>query len=256
MYDMFIINCDSYRRTTLEKHLNDVHFNTDLIHWSFKYSKDDPFIKWLKITRAPNVTLESLSGYMNHIYILNACNSDYFIVANDDVVFPINWKERIDKLNLKPINIISMGVNYHLSHDNGYTFTGNVGGMECFLISKEFSEFVCDNIDLGQNIDIVIGAMMCYKGIQLAVTPICHQTSILEPKTSLLKHSENVFEKNWIEYTQTYKPSGLKYTQLLDEFKKFMVLKNVIEDKYYERFGIRLDIWNVDYIMKQSVFLS
>jgi hypothetical protein len=246
MYDIFIINCDPDRRIRLEKHLS------DMVHWSFKYSKDDPFIKWLKYTKAPNVTLENLSGYMNHIHVLNTCESDYFIVADDDVVFPRDWKERVSTLNLKPINIICMGVNYQLSYDSGYTYTGNPGGMECILVSKKFAKFICNNIDFKQNLDVVIGAMMYYNYIDIAVTPICHQTSILEPETSLLKSDENKFEKNWFDYIISYKPSGLEYTHLLEEFKQFMEIKKRVEDAYYERFGIRLDIWNIDYIMKQS----
>ena len=255
-YPIFIVGNDPIRKSRLDAHLSDINFDMSNVHWSFTYTKDDPFIKWLHNVYAPNVSCAGISGYMNGLEIISqGCKNDFFMTACDDVVFPRDWQERITKLKLKPINIISMGVSYNLSHDDGYTFTGNVGGMECTLLSKEFGKFICDNIDFGQNADIVIGAMMCYHGMELAVTPICHQTSILEHKTSSLGHAQTTYKKNWIEYTQTYKPSGLKYTQLLDEFKKFMGLKNVIEDKYYDRFGIRLDIWNVDYIMKQSVFL-
>lgn len=138
--------------------------------------------------------------------------------ADDDVVFPKDWKERVEKIQLRPINMICLGVNYHVHPDSGYTVTGNVGGMECMIVHRDFAKFIVNNIDFSQAIDIVISGMMVYHGIPLAITPICQQTSLIECSTTT--GAPCVYPKNWIEYVQTYRPSGFTFSSLLDEFKK------------------------------------
>ena len=147
-----------------------------------------------------------------------------------------------------------MGVNYHIPYGEKLTYTGNVGGLECYIMSREFAQFILDNIDFNQCVDIVIGAIMIRMGMKLEVTPLCHQTSLLTYKQST--HQGGNYPKNWVDYTNTYKPSGLKYSQLKKEFQKFMSKKQAVEKQYKDLFDTDIDIWNIDYIEKQYSVIS
>lgn len=204
------------RKEALEKHLKkrghiDVEYNT-------VYPPTDPFVHWLHETHCKHMSPGTISGVLKLLYTLHNNEEGYIMCADDDVVFPKDWKERIEKINLLPINVICLGVNYHVHPDSGYTFTGNVGGMECIIISKKMGRFIADNVDFSQAPDIVISAIMAYHGIPLAITPVCQQTSLIENSTSTGAPAK--YTKNWVEYIQTYRPSGITFSSLLEEFRK------------------------------------
>jgi len=223
------------------------------VHWTDGWKKDDPFVRWLHEVCAPHVAVEGLSGHVKWFESMSKfleTGEEYFLNSDDDVVFPENWKELFDKLTPRPINIVSMGVNFHLPYDSGYVVTNNIGGMACTIFSRDMVTFILDNIDFGQCLDIVIGAMMNHKKLQLAITPICHQTSILD-KHSTYSHNTTMYSKDWKKFTLEYNPSCLKYSTLKSEFNDFMKRKTMVEKAYFDRFATRLDIWNVEYIEKQ-----
>ena len=229
----FIQNGIPARREGLEKHLVsrkiDEHFQ---LIWNTDWDKNHSFVRWLKQTVAPHVSAELISNHVKAFESMQKAIDDdqeFFMCVDDDVVFPENFMELLHKVPLKPMNVISMGVNFHLPYSGLTIFTGNVGGLECFIMSKDFAQFVLNNIDFEQALDIVIGAIMVRAGMQLAVTPICHQTSLLEYKSS---HQHGNYKKNWIEYTQTYVPSGRKYSQLKKEYETFMKKKLAVEKTY------------------------
>lgn len=244
---LYVCNGIQSRRESLECHLKSVG-GFDEIIWKTNYTINDPYVKWLHLTVCKHMSIGTASGLAKYLEIFEECLADdYSMIVNDDVVFPADWKSRVDKLEKKHVNVISIGVNYHVPPDAGLTFTGNVGGMECIILSKQFIEFFLDNIDFSQAIDIVIGAMMCHRfNIPLEITPICHQTSVLE--NASLTGTVSVFEKDWITYTRDYKPSGLKYSQIKEEFRKFMILKNKVDEDFKNRFNVECDIWNLEYI--------
>ena len=249
-----INNGHESRREILHEHLKKRGIYDSLeVQWMNGWTKNDPFVKWLHATHAPHVSVEGLSGHVKLCESMSKFfekNEDFFMFSDDDVVFPENWKELISNLPPRPINIICMGVNFHLKYDAGYTITHNVGGMECMIISREMVQFILDNIDFGQSVDIVIGAIMNSKNMALAVTPICHQTSLLDTN-STYKHNVTKYPKDWVQFTLSYKPTGLKYSKLKRDFEIFMEKKKCVEDAYFKRFATVLDIWNIDYIEKQ-----
>lgn len=253
----FIQNGIPERRDPLEKHLKareiDKHFT---LVWNTDWDKNHPFVRWLQQTIAPHVSVELLSNHVKAFESMQRAvdeNQDFFMCVDDDVVFPEHFHDVLKKVPLKPMNIISMGVNYHIPYSSTFMITGNVGGLECFIMSKDFAKFVLNNIDFEQALDIVIGAIMARIGMSLAVIPICHQTSLLEYKTS---HSHGNYKKNWIDYTRSYVPSGRKYTSLKKEFEVFMTKKAAVEAMYKEKFDTAVDIWNMDYIEKQYSIIS
>jgi hypothetical protein len=204
------------RRTRLEKHLKERGI-TDVI-FNDMYPPSDPFVQWLHTTHCTHMSLESISGIAKGLHTLMTLDEEFVMCADDDVVFPKDWKERVEKIHLLPINIVCLGVNYHIHPESGYTFTGNVGGMECIIVHRDMATFIANNVDFSQAPDIVISAIMVQHGIPLAITPICQQTSLIENASSTGEPAR--YPKTWVEYIQTYRPSGLTFSSLLRDFQK------------------------------------
>jgi len=228
------------------KKLDDAYFK---IVWNTDFGKDHPFVRWFNLKIAPHCTPELVSNHVKAFETYQKAiklNQDYFMCCDDDVVFPKNLTELIKNFNFQPISVICMGVNYDIPYGEKTVTTGNIGGCECIVISRQFAQFLLDNVDMNQTIDIVISAILVHSGKTLDVTPFCHQTSLLEyRKTS---HTGSTFEKNWVNYIRDYKPSGLKYSKIKEEFEKFMERKKFVEARYKELFDVELDIWNLEYI--------
>tara|TARA_B110000305_G_C18997054_1_gene428795 strand:+ start:82 stop:390 length:309 start_codon:yes stop_codon:yes gene_type:complete len=78
--------------------------------------------------------------------------------------------------------------------------------------------------------------------------PICHQTSQIE-KFSTLDH-ETRKTGNWIEYIQKYKTlPKINFNKLLKDFETFEERKIRVDEKFYELYGKKVDIKNVNYIV-------
>ncbi len=248
---LYIINVSEKRKNELTEHLMDRNIKD--FTWVGEYLNTDPFVLWLKKTSASHMHLNTISNHLNWFkcleYGINGTD-DYFMVACDDVVFPKNWEERVNKLKLLPANNISQGVSFNLPYDKDYTVTGNFGGMECIIFSKQFANFILNNIDFNQCLDIVIGSMLLYHGYPLAITPICHQTSILEDKTTT---GNTEYKIDWVSYTRTYKPSGMSFDALKIEFDDFLIKKKYAEDLFYTKFNKKIDIWNLEYIHVKNI---
>lgn len=244
---LFIINVSDERKKTLSDHLEVRDINKKLdVRWSGEYKNNHPFVTWLKLTHAKHMHVNSISNHLNWFNSLEyGCDDSHFMIACDDVVFPEDWEGRIQKLKPLPANNISEGVCYHVPYTNDYTVTGNFGGMECIIFQGNFAKFILGNIDFEQCLDIVIGAMMVYNGLQLAITPICHQTSILVDKPTT---GSSEYKTNWITYTNTYKPSGLSFKNLKCQFHEFMTKKWFAEALFFRNFNRHIDIWNMEYI--------
>lgn len=250
----YIISGLPERRERLKNHLKEVGVTDNFdIEWICEHQKDDPFVEWIRDFCAEHISHRTIAGFLNLCECFKRgvdSNESHFIVSNDDVVFINNWKEHFDKLKLDFINVISLGVNFHLLPDGVTKMTGNVGGMECIVVSKEFAEFFLNNIDFGQATDIVMSAIMVYHKVPLAITPICQQTSFLENK-SLMDHSSTKYENDWIKFVQTYKPTRVTYRELYNNFTLYSKMRDVVERDFEERFGISISIHNKRYIIER-----
>jgi hypothetical protein len=246
---VFVINVSETRKTELSKHFEKMGIDKKYkITWSGEYLNTHSFVTWLKLTHAKHMSINSISNHLNWFNSLKKgveLDEDYFMIVCDDVVFPHDWETRIDNLNLLPANNISEGVCYHIPYSNDYTITGNFGGMEAIIFQKSFAQFILDNIDFNQCLDIVIGAMLLYHKFPLAITPICHQTSILTDKSST---GDTTYPIDWITYTRQYKPSNISYRRYKNEYNDFMLKKTLAEKLFFEKFATKLDIWNIEYI--------
>ena len=247
MKTLFVRNTSPIRRERTHKHFTERGIYDEYnVVWVDSYPKDHPMVLWLKETFCKHQSVEEISGYLKYIEIFKQCK-DWITVTDDDVLIPKNWKERIASVQLKPINYISMGVNYHLDPTVGYTITNNIGGCETMIISKDFCELFLNNIDFKQCIDIVMGAMTMAIGLPLAVTPIFQQTSIIERKTTY-NHSSTKYDIDWITYTRTYKPSGLSWARIEDEYNVFYNKKKKLELFIKEYYGTDVDIMDIAYV--------
>lgn len=250
---LFVRTANIERKSRVEKHFKERGIDTYFeIIWNDGYPKEHPMVRWLKQTLCKHMSIETISGYIKMFDVLKQSrNDEYIMIVDDDVVFPEDWKQRFEMLDLKAVNFLSRGVNFHIPPTNDYTVTGNIGGSETIVFSRQFLNFFENNIDFRQAVDIVIGAMTLVHGLQLAITPITHQTSILEYK-STYNHDETKYDLDWVTFTKTYKPSGLKMVDIETAFEDFMLKKKLCEDDFLKRFNTVIDIWNIEYVYKNS----
>lgn len=255
----YILNGVSERKERLEKHLKDVgvieNFN---VHWITDFKKNHPFIEFVHDFYAEHVSVEGISGFVKLCEILKMgleTGESHFMISDDDVVFIKNWKEHFDKFHFGFINVIGLGVNFHLLPDGKTKFTGNIGGCECSIVSREFAQFFLNNIDFRQAPDIVVSGIILHHKLPLVVTPICQQTSFLENKSSI-SHNSTKYEIDWITFTNTYKPSGINYEQMKKEFDLYKHMRKTVENDFEECFGIRIPIYNKRYIIERFKALN
>ena len=251
---LFVKSGHKDRRVKLDSHFADrgVYDFFQDVFWISDYPPTDPFVIWLQKTRLQKFSREQISGLVKTYFICkmivdSASDDDRFMHVDDDVCFIKDWVYGLPK-NFDFVQVTSLGVNYHTKPGTQFVITGNIGGCESIVFTKKFAQFFLDNVDMsGQAQDILIGAMMVYHGLLLGVTPICQQTSIIEDVTKELPK----YEKDWITFTRTYKPSGVKFDNILKEYRDFMENKKKVEDEFYEMYGIRVDIWNIEYIQQR-----
>ena len=250
----FIVNGVEKRSKHVKEYYKDVgvydYFeNIEVLN---TYKHDDFFIEWVHEVLAPHVSKHTLAGYFNWCdCMIRGMEYDHFVIIQDDVVFPKEWKTYFD--NIKPgfFECVSIGVNFHILPDGKKTVTGNIGGCECVIVSKEFADFFLNNIDFRQASDIVTSAILLLKGHRLEITAICQQTSFLEKQSSSLNHQETKYEKQWIEFVNTYKPTNLSIFKIKHEFQEFLKIKKIVEVDFLKTFGVNIDIHNIRYIIER-----
>lgn len=255
----YILNGLPERRERLENHLRETGILDNFeVHWVTDFKKDHPFVEFLHDFHAEHVSIEGLSGFVKLCEILKMgleTGDSHFMISDDDVVFVKKWKEYFDSMKFGFIDILGIGVNFHLLPNGKTIFTGNIGGCECSVVSREFAQFFLNNIDFRQASDIVVSGMILYHKLPLIVTPICQQTSFLEKKSSMC-HSSTKYELDWITFVNTYNPTGLKYEQIGKDFVMYSHMRRVIEDDFEKCFGIRIPIYNKRYIFERFKALN
>ena len=250
---LFVINASLERKKNIEEHFDkrgvteyfDVEFVRD-------FTIDDPFVKWIYKCVAPHIDIREMSGFVKMCEIFKKIvegENEHAVVCNDDVVFVKEWKKYFDENNWGFMDIICIGVSFQLKPGGEYAITHNAGGGESIVVSQKFAKFFLDNIEFGHGCDLVFGAMLMYHKIPIGATPICHQTSILECKFTHGGYNNTKFNHDWVTFTNNYKPSGLKYEFLKQEFEKFMKMKKTAEENFKLVYDTDIDLWNVEYIV-------
>lgn len=244
---LFVCNGVKSRRKQLETHFVErgIYDFFESVHFFDDFSPEHPYVKWFHKFVTPHMSLYEISGLVKHMEMLQTAvemDLEEFVTVDDDVVFIENWKDGFS-LPFDFYECMALGVNYHVMPGPYKVETGNIGGCECNRISKKFAQFILDNIDFRQATDILYSAVLAYHKKPLCIVPVCQQTSILGnqvPKTT--------YEIDWKTFIQTYRPNGVKYTDIKSKYKDFMMMKAVVDEDFERRFNQKYDIWNVEYI--------
>jgi hypothetical protein len=213
---MYIKHCPEtcqHRRETLEKHLVERNVKNQI--WVTNFSKRDPYVIWIhnKLDVKTNVaftsglvkTLEALRNFVR-------TNEKSAFFADDDLVMIKNW-ESFPIPELPYVNM-SVGVNFMMLPDGKPRVIGNNGGCELVYMTREFAQYILDNVDTRQTSDIVIHGLVRHAGFPLVCVPVAQQTSLLEPTKSSLGESGI---SNWVQFVDQFKPTGIKYEDLRNE---------------------------------------
>lgn len=206
------LTCGS-RRSPLEKHLSTRNVKDPV--WITDYPKNDPYVIWMHNRLGITMNLGFTSGLVKtletlRMFVLSNEKSAFF--ADDDVVLVKNW----DSFPIpdRPYVNMSVGVNFSILPDGKQRIIGNNGGCELMYMTKEFAQYMLDNVDARQPIDVVIHGLMKHAKTQLVCVPVAQQTSILELESSSLGDSGT---PSWIEFVRNFKPTGIRYEELRHE---------------------------------------
>lgn len=244
----YVLNGVPSRRAGCETHLNERGVQN--LIWIDMFPSDCLFVRWVKKSTDTPLDTNLVSWYLKFLFALaDGCDQDYIMIIEDDVVFCKNWKEKILDLKLEHINLLGIGVCYSLRPEDPITFTKNPGGIECTIFSREACNYLVGNINFGICMDIMVGAVMLHEfRLDIYRTPICHQTSLLESKSSHV----NSGDLGWIDTVTRYKPTGNTWSTLITEFNKFKVLKGQVDRELEETYGVTIDSQNIDFITQRS----
>ena len=204
--------CQS-RRESLEKHLATRNVKNQI--WMTDFSKHHPYVIWLHNKLDVKTNIAFTSGLVKTLETLRTfvqSNEKSAFFADDDVVLIKNWNSfQIPDI---PYVNMSVGVNFSMLPDGKPRVIGNNGGCELIYMTREFAQYMLDNDDVRQTIDIVIHGLVRHAGFPLVCVPVAQQTSLLEPKNSSLGSSGM---SNWIQFVQNFKPTGVRYEELRNE---------------------------------------
>jgi hypothetical protein len=174
------------------------------------------------------------------------------LLIDDDVLFHKDWYELFESIPdvIEQNGFINLGTSnfYDMKPRKGVVFNiHNNGGCECMWFSRDLVQNLMANLNLNQAIDIVIHGFMVSIKKPILCVPICHQTSIMEQNTTLDHASRRT--DNWISYVQNYGTMvKVNFNTLLDEYETFKKRKDMVNAKFFELYGKRVDIKNVRYI--------
>jgi hypothetical protein len=257
----FIKHCPNLapeRKVFLEEHLKERVPIQD-IRWIEDYNHDHPFVQWLNVKLNLPYGPKLTSNFVKTIIAMKQMVDEKIECAlhiDDDAVFYRDWVKIMDSIpdEVENNGYINMGTspffNLQPKIRQVYQLPNN-GGSEVFWSSLGFATAFLENLNMNEAIDIVFhGVLMSTKKPILNI-PIAHQTSDIE-RQSTIDHDTRK-PSNWMAYVQNYKNlDKIDFNKLLEDFKKFEEKKKIVEEKFYELYGKRVDIKNVKYILNED----
>jgi len=175
------------------------------------------------------------------------------LFIDDDVVFHKDWVEILESIpdEVEKNGFINLGTShfYNLKPEKGNVYSlPNNGGCEGSWFSLECVIAFMSNLNIDQAADIVLHGFMMAQGKPILNIPICHQTSQIEQFTTLDHDTRKT--GNWFEYVKKYKTlPKVNFNTLLKEFEVFKERKKRVDEKFYELYGKKVDIKNINYIV-------
>lgn len=201
------------RRAKLEEHFKKRGV-TD-VEWVTDFPKDDPYVVWFHKKLEIKSGLGFTSGLIKTYETLRKfiqTGEKAALFADDDVVLIKNWN--LVQIPDLPFVNLSVGVNFEMLPDGIPRQITNNGGCELIYMTRDFAQYILDNVDARQTIDIVLFKLLQYSNFRPVCVPIAQQTSLIE--TSSL--GESGISSEWVKYMQECRPSGVKYEKIRSEF--------------------------------------
>jgi hypothetical protein len=257
----FIKHCPNLapeRKVFLEEHLKERVPIQD-IRWIEDYNHDHPFVQWLNVKLNLPYGPKLTSNFVKTIIAMKQMVDEKIECAlhiDDDAVFYRDWVKIMDSIpdEVENNGYINMGTspffNLQPKIRQVYQLPNN-GGSEVFWSSLGFATAFLENLNMNEAIDIVFHGILMSSKKPILNIPIAHQTSDIE-RQSTIDHDTRK-PSNWMAYVQNYKNlDKIDFNKLLEDFKKFEEKKKIVEEKFYELYGKRVDIKNVKYILNED----
>jgi hypothetical protein len=257
----FIKHCPNLapeRKVFLEEHLKERVPIQD-IRWIEDYNHDHPFVQWLNVKLNLPYGPKLTSNFVKTIIAMKQMVDEKIECAlhiDDDAVFYRDWVKIMDSIpdEVENNGYINMGTspffNLQPKIRQVYQLPNN-GGSEVFWSSLGFATAFLENLNMNEAIDIVFHGILMSSKKPILNIPIAHQTSDIE-RQSTIDHDTRK-PSNWMAYVQNYKNlDKIDFNKLLEDFKKFEEKKKMVEEKFYELYGKKVDIKNVKYILNED----
>jgi hypothetical protein len=156
--------------------------------------------------------MEGLQHFVNDPTVTEA------LFCDDDVVFIRDWKTKFKTYPGIPFINASVGVNFSILPDGELRQLNNNGGCEAVWMTKPFAQFILNNVDARGGLDHVYFGLVRHAGLPLLCSPVAQQTSLLHSKRGRLPNTgEYQPELPWHEFVNSFKPTGLVYSELWNE---------------------------------------
>ena len=257
----FIKHCPNLspeRKVFLEEHLKErVHIQD--VRWIEDYNHDHLFVQWLNVKLnlpyGPKLTSNFVKTIMSMKQMLDEDIECAFHI-DDDAVFHKDWDKILESIPEEVENngYINMGTSrfYNLPPKIGHMYQIPInGGSEVSWVSIDFARSFLENLNMNEAIDIVFHGVLLSTNKRVFNIPIAHQTSDIECQSTVDHESRK--NSNWEAYVQNYKKlDKIDFNNLLEDFKKFEEKKKIVEEKFYEIYGKKVDIKNVKYILNED----
>ena len=251
----FILHCPKLnpeRKEFLLEYLDETRMPIRDIRWVEDYNHDDPFVEWvnftLKLPYGPKLTSNSIKYLKICETIINE-NIPNAIILNDDILLHKDWVKIFNSFNINNLLFVNLGNFDELNLTPGNIYKiGNNGGCEGIYVTNQFCKMFLEKLNLNDTMDLMIHGFLNSINHDLVCMPICYQTSVLDKNTSLDHNTRQ--SQDWVSFVQNYDKNTVNYYDLKTDYEKFLQIKKQKEDKLFEMYGKRINLKNIEYIMK------
>ena len=255
---LFVKHCPNLspeRKVFLVEHLKE-RVPIEDIRWFEDYNHDHPFVEWFNTKLKLPYGAKLTSNLIKTLFMLKQMIDERIesaLLIDDDVVFHKDWVEIFKSIpdEVSANGFINMGTShfFDLKPQKGAVYKlPNNGGCEGAWFSLECALKFMTNLNVEQAIDIIWHGFMMAQGKPILNVPICHQTSQIEKFTTLDHDTRKT--SNWVAYVQSYESlPKINFNTLLKDFETFLERKKKVDEKFYELYGKRVDIKNINYIV-------
>jgi len=256
---LFVRHCPKLnpeRKEFLTKHLKE-RVPIEDIRWIEDYNHDHPFVEFVNRFLELPYGCKLTSNMIKSLHMWKVMideNIESAFLCDDDALFNKNWLDVFESIpEISGVHFINLGTSFFVETvPDKLNQISNMGGCEVIWCDTEFAKSFLETLNLREAIDIVYHGYLHSVGHPIVNLPVCRQTSILEARTSL-DHDTRKHKTHWIEFVQNYKHlPKVSYSDLLQKFEKYTARKKDLEQKFYEEYGIHVDINRYEYISGQD----